>query len=252
MAFTFNRPQYGAGSVIMDQARFDEGLRAHMLRVYNYLGAGLLVSAIAAFITMNSPLMELLFTRQQTAAGAVNAPTGLGLLVMFAPLVMLLGMGFMMQRLTAQGLQSFYWGYTVLQGIGLAALLDVFTGISIANAFLMTAVAFGALSAYGYSTKRNLSGIGSFMVMMMVGLLVLSLLNMFFIESSGLAWLVSIGFLLAVSVMTAFETQNQKQMYAAHWGDEANHKLAIFGAIGLYTNFIVMFQFLLQFLGNRE
>jgi len=233
-----------------DQATFDAGLRAHMLTVYNYMASGLAVSGIVALLIYTVPSINALFYQMNPATGRMGF-TVLGMVGMFAPLGLLFLAMFTYNRMSTGTAQAFYWAFVALQGIGLSILLYRYTGESVVRVFFITAAAFAGLSLYGYTTKRNLSAMGSFLVMGVIGLLIAMVVNMF-LQSSGLSFVISALGVVIFAGLIAFDTQRIKEQYAANWDGNTQTKVAIMAALGLYINFINMFQFLLALLGNRE
>ena len=225
----------------------DEGLRAHMNKVYGLMSVAMLVTAGVAWGVGTSDLLSFL----RTAEGGM---TIFGWVIMFAPLVMVFAFGAMINKLSAAGAQLFFYTFAAVMGLSLAWIFKVFTGVSIAQTFLVTSIAFAGLSLYGYVTKRDLSGMGTFLMMGLIGLIVASIVNIF-LGSGALAFAISAIGLLIFAGLTAFDTQRIKTDYIAHaqaMDQEWLAKSAIMGALNLYLNFINMFMFLLQFMGNRE
>ena len=224
-------------------AQIDAGLRAHMNKVYGLMSVAMLITAgVAWAVGTNDAMLTAIYT------------TPLKWVVMFLPLVMVFAFGAMIGRLSVAAAQLFFYAYAAAVGLSLAYIFAVFTGTSIATTFLVTAIAFGGLSLYGYTTKRDLSGFGTFLVMGLIGLLVAMVVNIF-LASSALAFTISVVGVLIFAGLTAWDTQKIKTTYVAHaaQGDqEWLGKAAIMGALNLYLDFINMFMFLLQFLGNRE
>ena len=241
---TFNR----AGTVA-DQAAFDVGLRAHMLRVYNYMASGLALSGIVAFVLFSSPELASLFFQVQ--AGRVLGLNMLGWIAIFAPLGLLLLVGFRAAQMSVTGVQAVYWAVTALMGVSLSLLLFRYTGASVALTFFITAAAFGALSLFGYTTKRDLSAVGKFLFMGLIGLILAGLVNMFW-PSGTMSFIISAVGVLIFSALIAYDTQKIKEQYAEAWGSDTAEKVAIFGALSLYLDFVNLFQFLMMFLGQRR
>jgi FtsH-binding integral membrane protein len=230
-------------------AQIDEGLRAHMNKVYATMSVGLLVTAGAAWGIGTSPAMLSIFRDPMTLQ-----PNILGWAVMFAPLIMVFAFGAMINRLSAAGAQLFFYAFSAVMGISISWIFSVFTGVSIVQTFLITAIAFAGLSLYGYTTKRNLSGMGTFLIMGLIGIIVASIVNIF-LASSALHFVISVLGVLIFAGLTAYDTQTIKNTYidhARHMDEEWLGKAAIMGALNLYLDFINLFMFLLQFLGNRE
>ena len=229
---------FRSGVAGLDQAGYDAGLRTHMQKVFNYMGAGLAITGVLAWLVANVvPLQQLVFG------------TPLKWLVMLAPLGFMMVMNFKVQTISVSGLKGLFWAFCGTMGLSMGAIFMVFTQGSIARAFFITAMMFGATSLYGYTTKRSLVGFGAFLMMGVFGLLIASVVNMFMM-SSGLQWATSILGVAIFTGLTAYDTQRIKQGYAESWGAEANDKMAVFGALSLYMNFINAFQFLLQLTGT--
>ena len=229
--------------------RIDEGLRAHMNKVYGLMSVAMLVTAGVAWAVGTSDALLAIFRDPMTLQ-----PNILGWIVMFAPLAMVFAFGAMINRMSAAAAQLFFYAFAAVMGLSLAWIFKAFTDTSIATTFLATAAGFAGLSLYGYTTKRDLSGFGRFLIIGLVGLLVAMVVNLF-VGSSGLAFAISVIGVLIFAGLTAYDTQNIKNNYIAHaqaMDQEWLAKSAIMGALNLYMNFINLFMFLLQFLGNRE
>ena len=236
------------GVGVQARAQIDAGLRAHMNKVYGLMSVAMLVTGGVAWAVGTSEALLSLF---RTPTGGM---TILGWVAMFLPLVMVFAFGAMINRLSAAAAQLFFYVFAAAMGLSLAWIFRAFTGESIAQTFLVTAIAFAALSLYGYTTKRDLSALGNFLIMGLVGLLIASLVNMF-IASSALSFVISVVGVLIFAGLTAYDTQNIKNTYiehAVHMDSEWLGKSAIMGALNLYMNFINLFMFLLQFMGNRN
>ncbi|OYW58335.1 MAG: hypothetical protein B7Z10_02330 [Rhodobacterales bacterium 32-66-7] len=226
-----------------------EGLRAHMNKVYGLMSVAMVVTGAVAWGVGTSN--ELLSIFRDTTTGQM---TILGWVAMFLPLGMVFAFGALINRMSAAAAQLFFYAFAAAMGLSIAWIFKAFTGVSIAQTFLVTAIAFASLSLYGYTTKRDLSGMGAFLIMGLVGLIVASIVNIF-LGSGMLAFAISVIGLLIFAGLTAFDTQNIKNSYLEHaqaMDQEWLGKSAIMGALNLYLNFINMFMFLLQFLGNRE
>ena len=239
-----NTPNYGygwqTGAGRIDRTLFDEGLRQHMLRVYNYMGLGLVLTGLVAYIVGTTPALYVpIFS------------TPLKWVVMLAPLAFVLFFSFRMQTISAAGAQGMFWAFCAVMGLSMASIFSVFTGTSIARTFFFAAAMFGATSLYGYTTKRDLSQFGSFLIMGLIGVVIASLVNLF-LASSTLQFVVSIVGILVFVGLTAWDTQSIKEQYAESFDAESQQKLAVFGAFSLYLNFINIFQLLLNFTGQRE
>jgi uncharacterized protein len=229
-------------------AQIDEGLRAHMSKVYGLMSVAMLVTAAVAWGVGTTPVLMELFR------GADGGMTIGGWVVMFAPLIMVFAFSAMIGRMSAAAAQLFFYAFAAVMGLSIAWIFQVFTGVSIAQTFLVTAIAFAGLSLWGYTTKRDLSGMGTFLMMGLIGLIVASIINLF-LQSGAMAFAISVIGLLIFAGLTAFDTQNIKNTYIAHaqnMDQEWLAKSGIMGALSLYLNFINIFMFLLQFLGQRE
>jgi FtsH-binding integral membrane protein len=233
----------------------DAGLRSFMLGVYNKVALGLVVSAGWAWLTSSfAPVRDVLFRTGTYSDGAVGI-TGYtlpGMILAFAPLAVLFGSGFLMRSATTRSAGILYWTIVSLIGASFGALALFYTGTSIFLTFLITATAFGALSLYGYTTKRDLKAMGSFMLMGAVGLLIAMVAN-WFIQSGPLAYIISGVGVLIFAGLTAWDTQNLKLTYY-ELGDDAERMgvATNFGALHLYLDFVNLFRFLLMFLGVRR
>ena len=226
-------------------AAIDEGLRAYMNRVYGLMAMAMVITGAVAFTIGNSP-----------AALQVLFGTPLKWVVIFAPLAVVFGFSAMINRMSAATAQIVFWVFAALIGASISTIFAVYTTVSIAQTFFVTAIAFGGLSLYGYTTKRDLSAFGSFLVMGLIGLIVASIVNIF-LASSALQFAISVIGVLIFAGLTAYDTQQIKNEYLgmSQMGPEGEaymQKGAIMGALRLYLDFINLFMFLLQFLGNRE
>ncbi len=229
------------GTVGDVQARttFDAGLRQHMLSIYNYMTSGVLLSGIVAMLAANSGF----------AAAMMGSP--LRWLVILSPIAIVFAMSFGANKFSKGALQAMFWTFAVLMGLSLSTIFLVYTGASIAATFFATSAAFAGLSLFGYTTKKDLSGWGSFLIMGVVGLLVAMVINIF-LQSPALMYAVSFIGVLIFAGLTAYDTQRLKAEYQYLRGTEFAGKAIILGALSLYLDFINMFQFLLSFMGSRE
>jgi FtsH-binding integral membrane protein len=229
----------------------DAGLRAYMLRVYNYMLVGLALTGTVAWLTANTPLLGAFFQEVATSNGVALKPNILGWIAMFAPLGMVLFLSFRIQRMSFAAAQATFWAYAAVMGVSLSTILFVYTGASIAMTFFVTAGAFGAMSLYGYTTSRDLTGFGSFLFMGLIGLILASLANMFF-ASGPLAFAISVIGVLIFTGLTAYDSQSIKNMYYVGDNGEVAGKKSIMGALRLYLDFINLFLYLLRFTGSRR
>ncbi|MFT3966915.1 MAG: Bax inhibitor-1/YccA family protein [Sphingobium sp.] len=231
-----NNPATGARTV-----GYDAGLRSYMLSVYNYMASGVLLTGIVA----------LLFAQSGLAAQILLSPGPLKYVIMFAPLAFVLVLSFGINKLSTTAAQGLFWAYAAVMGLSLSSIFLVYTGTSIAQTFFATAAAFAGLSLYGYTTKKDLSGFGTFLIMGLVGLLVASLINLF-LKSSALDLAISFIGVLLFAGLTAYDMQKIKSMYSYVAGTDFVGKSIVMGALTLYLDFINMFLFLLRFMGNRD
>jgi hypothetical protein len=253
-----------------ETAAIDAGLRAYMLRIYNYMTLGLAITGLAALgIYMVSVTGDAASAARVLRGGAeipariagamYLTPIGYALyasplkwVVMLAPLALVFGLSFGIERLRPATAHALFWTYAALVGLSLGAMFMVFTHTSIVRVFFITAASFGALSLWGYSTQRDLSGWGSFLIMGLFGVIIAGLVNIF-LQSSALQWAISVIGVFVFAGLTAWDTQRLKQeyLYGAMDGDAAERS-AIMGALSLYLNFVNLFTLLLQLLGQRE
>jgi uncharacterized protein len=221
----------------------DEGLRSFMLGVYNYMGLGLAITGLVAFAVASTPALYVpIFT------------TPLKWVVMLAPLGFVFFLSARIQAMSTSAAQITFWLFAAVMGISLASIFLVFTGESIARVFFITAATFGGVSLYGYTTKRDLSGMGSFLFMGLIGIIIASLVNIF-LASSALQFAVSVIGVLVFTGLTAWDTQRLKNEYLGgyqHAGGDIAAKGAIMGALSLYLNFINLFMMLLQLFGSQR
>jgi FtsH-binding integral membrane protein len=232
-------PFFRSGVAGLDRVTFDAGLRTHMQRVFGYMAGGLALTGILAWIVAHTALAGLIFG------------TPLRWVAIFAPFVFVMIMNVRMQTMSASGLKTMFWLFCATMGLSLGSIFLVYAEASIARAFFITGATFGTMSLWGYTTKRDLSGFGAFLMMGVVGLLIACVVNMFMM-SSMLQWMVSIAGVAIFTGLTAWDVQRIKQSYAEGYGSEANDKLAVFGALRLYLNFINAFQFMLELTGGRR
>lgn len=225
-------------------AEYDAGLRAHMLRVYNYMCAGLVLTGVIAFA-----FSQYLMTSPETVQLVYGTP--LKWVLMFSPFAFILAMSFGINRMSFGTLQMVFWAFAAVMGLSLASVFLVYTGVSIAKVFFMTAGMFAATSLYGYTTKRDLTKMGSFLFMGMIGLFIAMIVNIF-LQSPAMHYAISALGILIFTGLTAWDTQRIKEEYHVSHGYELAGKLAIMGAVGLYINFVNIFMFLLNFFGDRE
>ena len=235
-------PQSGR---IADSASFDAGLRSYMLSVYNYMASGVLLTGLVALFFAQSGLVNNFFN---PATGRTSL---LGWVVMLAPLAVVILLSVRINKLSEGTAKLLFWGYAALMGASLSTIFLMYTGASIASTFFATAAGFGALSLYGYTTKRDLSGMGKFLLMGVVGLIIAMLINMF-TKSSTFDLIISVIGVFIFAALTVYDTQKIKNMYDHVAGTDMQGKAVIMGALTLYLDFINMFLFLLRFMGNSR
>ena len=230
-----------AVSVGVPRAARDAGLRSYMLKVYNYMASGVLLTGIVALLFANSGMAAQVFG-------------GGGLLpwvIILSPLAIVFAMSFGVNRMQTSTLQILFWTFATLMGLSMSTIFLVYTGVSIAQTFFAVSAAFLGLSLWGYTTKKDLSGWGTFLIMGVVGLIVAMIINIF-LQSTAMHFAISAIGVLLFAGLTAYDTQRIKSMYAHVAGTDMMGKVVIMGALSLYLDFINMFQFLLSFMGNRE
>ncbi len=235
-----------AGSATMG-AQIDEGLRTHMNKVYGLMSVAMIVTGLVAYAFGSSEALLSILRDPITLR-----PNVLGWIVMFAPLGMVMFMGAAVNRMSQAGAQLFFYAFAALMGLSISWIFAVYTDASITKTFFVTAISFASLSLYGYTTKKDISAWGSFLIMGVVGLIIAMIVNIF-LQSAALDFAVSALGVLIFAGLTAYDTQKIKTMYlqAAQTGAETG-KMAIFGALTLYLDFINLFMFLLRFMGSRE
>ncbi len=244
---------YRAGTAAQTK-EYDEGLRAYMLQVYNYMASAVLLTGIVAYALSQSPDTLRLFYNVVDMGGGrlgIQGMTGLGWVALLSPFAFILVMNFGINKLSTTALQGVFWAFATAFGISLTTIMFQYTGESIARTFFITAASFGALSLYGYTTKKSLSGMGTFLMMGLFGIIIASIVNMF-VASSMMDFIISVAGVLIFAGLTAYDTQRIKESYYMMVGNEAAAKGAIMGAVTLYLDFVNLFLFMLRFLGNRE
>jgi FtsH-binding integral membrane protein len=228
---------------------YDQNLRAYMLNIYNYMASALALTGLVAYLGANwAPLASLLYRFEGGHIGL----TGFGMLAMFAPLAFILALSFGINRMSPQAAQMTFWAYAATVGLSLSSIFFVYSGVSIARAFFITAATFGGMSLWGYSTRRDLRGMGHFMMMGLFGVIIAMFVNVF-LHSTGLQFVISTMGVIVFTGLTAYDTQKIRDMYYAQGNrGEMAAKLAIMGALSLYLDFINLFMYALQFFGDRR
>lgn len=243
---------YGRGVARPTTAEIDQGLRAYMLGVYNYMTLGLAVTGLVALgVYMLAVARVAPGAIELTSFGHTLYATPLRWVVILSPLAFIFFLGARANTISAATARNLFIAFAAVMGLSMSSLLLVFTGVSIARVFFITAAAFGGLSLYGYMTQRDLSAFGSFLVMGVWGLVIAGLVNLF-LQSTGLQFALSIIAVLVFAGLTAWDTQNIKEMYYSSDSHEVAQKKSVFGALSLYLDFINMFQSLLFLFGQRN
>jgi FtsH-binding integral membrane protein len=255
MAFS---PEYrtlpGASGATAASAVLDAGLRSYMLRVFNWMTSGLLLTGIIAYGVANTSLINLFYHQVATPAGLVWQPTILAMVSIFAPLAFVMVLSFGVNRLSRSTVQLLYWLFAAAMGASLTNIFLIYAHDSIARVFFISAATFAAVSLWGYTTRTDLTRFGSFLFMGLIGIVIASLVNLF-LASSGLQFAISIIGVLVFTGLTAFDTQRIKNdyvQYAYAEGTDGAAKRSVYDALSLYLNFINLFMLLLQLFGARN
>jgi hypothetical protein len=254
MSFSPDYRTYPPASAATTAAVLDEGLRAYMLRVYNWMSSGLLLTGIIAYTIANTSLINVFYPVVMTPTGPRHTASALAMISIFAPLAFVLVLSMGVNRLSRSAAQTLYWVFCAAMGASLTNIFLIYTSESIVRVFFITAATFAAMSIYGYTTKADLSRFGSFLMMGLFGIIIASLVNMF-LHSSGLQFAISIIGVVVFTGLTAYDTQRIKATYVQYAyaeGPDAAAKRSVYDALSLYLNFINLFMLLLQLLGNRN
>lgn len=237
-------------SFVKDKGGFDEGLRNYMLKIYNFMAMGLVVTGIFAFLTLNfSPLTALMFNIGPN--DEFIGTSGLGMLISFAPLGIAIYFFMGLGRMSVNTAQTLFWVYAAVMGMSLSHLGLVYTGQSLARTFFICASVFGAMSIYGYTTKTDLTSMGSFLIMGLIGIIVVWLVNIF-LRSPAIDFVTSFIGIAIFMGLTAWDTQKLKTIYYNLGGRAMGQKIAVLGAFTLYLDFINLFLYMLRFFGDRK
>jgi len=254
MAFSPDYRTYPSASAATTAAVLDAGLRAYMLRVYNWMTSGLLLTGVIAYGIANTDLINLFYPAVATPMGMVRQPSALAIISIFAPLAFVLVLSMGVNRLSRSAAQALYWAFCAAMGASLTNIFLIYTGESVVRVFFITAATFAATSIYGYTTKTDLSRFGSFLMMGLFGIIIAGLVNLFF-QSSALQFAISVIGVLVFTGLTAYDTQHIKATYVQYAyaeGPDGAAKRSVYDALSLYLNFINLFMLLLQLLGNRN
>jgi uncharacterized protein len=244
----------GARSATAASAALDVGLREYMLRVYNWMASGLILTGIVAYTVANTSLINVFYPLVQTPYGTAHTASPLAMLTIFAPLAFVLVLSFGINRLSRQMAQTLYWLFCIAMGLSLTNIFLIYTSTSIVRVFFISAGTFAAMSIYGYTTRADLSRWGSFLLMGLIGVIIASVVNMF-VRSTELQFILSIAGVLVFTGLTAYDTQRIKATYISYAyadGTDQTAKRSVYDALTLYLNFINLFMLMLQLLGNRS
>ena len=255
MAYTPDFRTYpGAGGAASSAAAMDAGLRSYMLRVYNWMSSGLLLTGIVAYAVANTSLYDVFYPLVQTPGGAMHVPGALAYVSMFAPLAFVMVLSFGVNKLSATAAKAIFWLFAAAMGASMMSIFKIYTGESIVRVFFITAGTFAAMSIWGYVTRTDLSKMGSFLIMGLIGIVLAGLVNMF-IGSSALQFAISAIGVVVFTGLTAYDTQRIKATYiqlAYSGGQDQAGKRSVYDALSLYLNFINLFMMLMQLTGNRR
>ncbi len=248
------RSYTGATRASETAAVLDAGLRAYMLRVYNWMASGLVLTGLVAYAISSTGLLDAFYPQVMTSRGLMRVPGALAWISMFAPLAFVLVLQFGVNRLSTRTVQALYWAFCVAMGASLTSIFLTYTHESVVRVFFITAATFGAMSLYGYTTRSDLTKMGSFLMMGLFGIIIASLVNMF-VQSSAMQFAISIIGVLVFVGLTAYDTQRIKAdyvQYAYAEGTEMAARRSVYDSLQLLLNFINLFMLLLQLLGNRS
>ena len=255
MAFSPDYRTYpGAPGAAASAAAIDAGLRSYMLRVFNWMTSGLLLTGVVAYGIANTALLQAFYRPVETAHGLVMQPTILAIASIFAPLVFVMVLSLGVNRMSRTTAQALYWAFCAAMGASLTNIFLIYTHDSIVRVFFISAATFAAMSLWGYTTRSDLSKMGSFLMMGLIGIIIASLVNMF-VGSSGLQFLISVIGVVVFTGLTAYDTQRIKADYVQYSyasGTDVAAKRSVYDALSLYLNFINLFMLMLQLLGNRS
>jgi FtsH-binding integral membrane protein len=254
MAYSPDFRAYPRASAATTAAVLDAGLRAYMLRVYNWMASGLLLTGVVAYVIANTSLINAFYPLVQTPFGYTHQPTALAMITMFAPLAFVLVLSLGVNKLSTSAAQALFWVFCAAMGASLTNIFLIYTSESIVRVFFITAGTFAATSLYGYTTKTDLTRMGGFLVMGLIGIIIASLVNIF-VGSTALQFAISVIGVVVFTGLTAYDTQRIKAdyvQYAYALGNDSAAKRSVYDALSLYLNFINLFMLLLQLLGNRN
>jgi hypothetical protein len=255
MAFSPDYRTYSRASAATTAAVLDAGLRAYMLRVYNWMASGLVLTGIVAWLIAHTSLIDAFYPMVQTQFGGyARHPSALAMISIFAPLAFVLVLSIGVNKLSTTAVQALFWAFCAAMGASLTNIFLIYTNESIVRVFFITAATFAGMSIWGYTTKADLTRMGSFMIMGLWGIIIAGLVNMF-MHSSGLQFAISVIGVVVFTGLTAYDTQRIKASYVQYAygeGTELANKRSVYDALSLYLNFINLFMLLLQLMGNRN
>ena len=254
MAFTPEYRTYPRASAATTAAVMDAGLRAYMLRVYNWMASGLVLTGAVAYLIAHTGLINAFYPTVATPYGIAHTASPLAMIAMFAPLGFVLVLSLGVNKLSTTAAQALFWAFAATMGASLTNIFLIYTSESIVRVFFITAATFAAMSLYGYTTKTDLSRFGSFLIMGLIGIVIAGLVNIF-LASSALQFAISIIGVVVFTGLTAYDTQRIKAdyvQYAYAGGQEMAVKRSVYDALSLYLNFINLFMLLMQLMGNRN
>ncbi|MBE6451098.1 MAG: Bax inhibitor-1/YccA family protein [Alphaproteobacteria bacterium] len=231
----------------VERATVDEGLRSYMIKVYNYMTGGLCLTALTVYLLINTGLIRMFFSVNNGYATL----SILGWAMLIAPLIMVFMFNSAVSNGSAAKVQTIFWLFSAVMGASISPIMLVYTGASLFRVFLITAATFGAMSLYGYTTKKDLTSMGSFMIMGLWGVIIASLVNLF-MQSETMYWVISYVAVAIFVGLTAWDTQRIKYMYASHDNEDTITRKAVAGALSLYMDFINLFLYLLRIMGDRK
>jgi FtsH-binding integral membrane protein len=245
--------RYAQGTTVgrAETGVIDQGLRSYMLRVYNYMASGVAITGLVAWLTYSFAVVDTGTGLQLTSFGSFIYASAFKWVVIFAPLAMVFFLSARINSMSLSGAQIAFWVFAALMGLSLGSIFLVYAHASIARVFFITAASFGALSLYGYTTQRDLSAWGSFLFMGLIGIIIAMLVNLF-LASSALQFAISVIGVLIFAGLTAYDTQQIKEMYYAGDDGTVAGRKAVMGALRLYLDFINLFMMLLQLFGDRR
>ena len=231
----------------VERTTVDEGLRSYMIKVYNYMTGGLCLTALTVYLLINTGLINMFFSINNGYASL----SVLGWAMLIAPLIMVFMFNSAIRNSSITKVQTMFWLFSAVMGASIAPIMLVYTGASLFRVFLITAATFGTMSVYGYTTKRDLTSMGSFMIMGLWGVIIASVVNLF-MQSAAMYWVISYVAVAIFVGLTAWDTQQIRSMYTSYDNNDTLTRKAVAGALSLYMDFINLFLYLLRIMGDRK